>query len=215
MEITKGLKKRCIVLGASRGEYYFGLREIIRPDDYIICADGGLNYAEMLDIVPDCIIGDFDSYSGSLPYGSPTIKLPTHKDDTDLHYAVLSALKGGFDSFVLSGVTGGRLDHTIATFSTARYLLNTNAQVSIYEKKHIALFTKSSITLKRPEYECYVSVFPLDKNASGVNISGAEYNLDNAELNKDFPLGISNSFKSDFINISVKSGELLILIVKK
>lgn len=34
----------------------------ISDDSYVICADAGYLHAKRLGIVPDCIIGDFDTF---------------------------------------------------------------------------------------------------------------------------------------------------------
>ena len=39
--------------------------------------------------------------------------MPVKKDDTDTVYAAKEALRRGFDDFLLVGVSGGRLDHTL------------------------------------------------------------------------------------------------------
>ena len=46
-----------------------------------------------------------------------TIVLPCEKDDTDTVFAVKEALKRGFQDFLLIGVIGGRLDHTLGNVS--------------------------------------------------------------------------------------------------
>ena len=42
-----------------------------------------------------------------------TIVLPVKKDDTDTVFAAKEAMRRGFDEFLLVGVSGGRLDHTL------------------------------------------------------------------------------------------------------
>ena len=48
----------CIIFGA--GSYY-GLFCRPEPGDYIIAADGGWEYCKQEGIVPDLLLGDFDS----------------------------------------------------------------------------------------------------------------------------------------------------------
>ena len=42
-------------------------------------------------------------------------------------------------------------------------------------------------------------------------ISGAKYNVENATLTPNFPLGMGNDFAADFAEISVKEGKLLVM----
>ena len=76
-------------------------------------------------------------------------------------------------------------------------------------------FVKSKLVLEKPDYDCYFSVFSVTKKSKGVSIKGAEYPLNNARLLNNYPLGVSNEFKEDTVEITVKSGSLLVLLVKK
>ena len=44
------------------------------------------------------------------------------RDDTDTVFAVKEAIKRGFDDFLLIGVVGARLDHTLGNVSSLLYL---------------------------------------------------------------------------------------------
>lgn len=72
-------------------------RACLREDDFYICYDSGLKHREGLDI--------------------ETIVFSCEKDDTDTAFAVKEALKRGFQDFLLVGVIGGRLDHTLGNTS--------------------------------------------------------------------------------------------------
>ena len=60
--------------------------------DLIIAADGGCVYLEKAGIVPDIIIGDFDSL-GYVPEGNEVVKLNPVKDITDMDAAVNEGIK--------------------------------------------------------------------------------------------------------------------------
>ena len=130
-------------------------------------------------------------------------------------FAIKMALEKGYNSFILTGVTGGRLDHTIATISSLDYLSDKTKDCFIWDASSKIFIVRSEITLKKPDFDCYLSVFSLSDNSLGVSVTGAEYPLDNAILTNNFPLGVSNEFKEDTVQISLKSGKLLVLIVKK
>ena len=48
--------------------------------------------------------------------------LPCEKDDTDTVFAVKEAIKRGFDDFLLIGIVGARLDHTLGNVSSLLHL---------------------------------------------------------------------------------------------
>ena len=59
----------------------------------------------------------------------------------------------------------------------------------------------------------YLSVFPLEGRAEGVYERGSFYELTDAVLTMDYPLGVSNEYApgSDCITISVRTGALLVV----
>lgn len=92
---------------------------VVPAGAYVIAADGGLDHTRQLGIVPDVVVGDFDSLEGRPPRTDVrTIALPALKDDPDM----LSALKVGWSAgcreFHVYGGLGGRIDHTISGHST-------------------------------------------------------------------------------------------------
>ena len=56
-------------------------------------------------------------------------------------------------------------------------------------------------------------MFCLGADAQDVTIRGAQYELANAALTSDFPLGVSNHFVGKEIEVSVGSGTLLLGLV--
>lgn len=202
----------CYIFGGYLPEFNSNLVKQINNNDFVICADNGLKSAENNKIKPNLIIGDFDSYEGTVPSNANVIVLPVEKDDTDLHFAAKEGIDRGYRKFVLSGVTGGRLDMTMATVSTLYYLFKNSDMVQVLDKTSSMYITDTEITLNKPEKACYLSVFPINGRAEGVTILGAKYNAENLTLNPEFPLGVSNSFNDDTVNISVKNGTLLIIV---
>ena len=115
------LMKRCVIIGGADINNYDFIREKLSPDDYFIFCDSGLKHLAALGVQPHLIVGDFDSHENpQLPV--ETIVLPREKDDTDTFFAVKEALRRGFDDFLLLGVIGGRLDHSLGNLSILLYL---------------------------------------------------------------------------------------------
>ncbi len=197
--------KRCVIIGG--GDVVGRLPEYISNDDFVICCDGGYLHAKNAGIVPSLIVGDFDSTD--LPKTDiETIVLPTEKDDTDSFFAAKEGLKRGFDSFLLLGVTGGRLDHTFGAISILEFLQNAGAHGEIVDARTKIRVCNKSLTV--PTGCKYFSVFAVG-TASGVTIRGAKYNLDNAIINSHYQYGISNEVKDDFATIDVGQGTVIVM----
>ena len=79
-----------------------------------LCADGGLQKVRKLGLPCDLLIGDMDS--GGLEEtgeGTEQIRLPAEKDFTDTQSCLEEAVRRGCDAIVLTGASGGRLDHLL------------------------------------------------------------------------------------------------------
>ena len=119
--------KRCVIVGGADIGRYDRIRACLQADDFYICCDSGLKHREGLGIAPDLIVGDFDSYEN--PHlEAETIVLPCEKDDTDTVFAVKEALERGFQDFLLIGVIGGRLDHTLGNVSLLLMLVTADGE---------------------------------------------------------------------------------------
>lgn len=207
--------KRAVIFGGNLSEINPEICNELKNGDYIICADAGYKFALANNIHPELIVGDFDSAPCPEALECEIIKLPTHKNDTDLQFAIKLALEKGCNSFILTGVTGGRLDHTIATLSSLNYLADITEDCLVWDLNSKVFIVKSEVSISKPNYDCYFSVFSISEKTKGVFIKGAEYPLNNETLFNTFPLGVSNEFKDDKVQISLKSGKLLVMIVKR
>ena len=181
--------------------------------DLIIAADGGCVYLERAGIVPDIIIGDFDSL-GYVPEGNEVVKLNPVKDITDMDAAVNEGIKRGYIEFHLYGACGGRVDHTLANIQLVASLSQRGIKAYIHADSIITAVTNGEITFDA-DYKGYISVFSHSDKCIGVTIEGLKYTLDNAELSNSFPLGVSNEFMGVESKIIIKNGTIVIIYSEK
>lgn len=202
--------KSCIIIGA--GE--LTVDEIVCPPEaLVIAADGGYSYCERLGIVPDIIIGDFDSL-GKIPDGKNVVHLPVEKDDTDTSSAVKMGLNAGCSVFHIYGGTGGRLDHTLANIQIITGLAQNKKNACLYGKDFIiTAVTDSSLHFDKGMHGI-VSVFSAGDTAKGVYETGLKYSLTDALLTNTFPVGVSNELIGEEADISVRAGTLIIVYPK-
>ena len=201
---------KCIIFCAAEFDC---LAQELREDDFVLAADGGLRHTEKLGILPNEIIGDFDSL-GFTPAGANVF--PVEKDDTDAMLAVRRGLTLGYKEFVLYGsLDGPRLDHTIANFQTLQFLADHGAAGCLVGTSYIATVVKNGGIHFPAGLDGTISVFCLGADAEGVDIEGLYYPLKNGTLTAGFPLGVSNHFTGKEAKITVKHGSLLILWDRK
>ena len=185
----------------------------ISPTDYVIAADGGLRHTQALGIVPQEILGDFESL-GYTPAGAQVF--PVEKDDTDAMLAARRGLALGFREFWYYGsLDGPRLDHTLANYQTLQYLADHGAAGYLIGRDFLATVVKNGAVAFPPGGEGLISLFCLGADARGVDIEGLYYPLQGGTLTAGFPLGVSNHFTGAPVRISVASGSLLVLWERK
>ena len=202
--------KKCIIFCAAEFE------ELLQPigeADYVMAADGGLRHTEKLGIVPDEILGDFDSLD-YVPAGANVF--PVEKDDTDAMLAVRRGLDLGYRDFLFYGsLDGPRLDHTVANFQTLQYLADHGASGVLAGLTTLVTVVKNGKLCFPAGCRGTVSVFCMGQDAHGVTLKGLYYPLENGTLTAGFPLGVSNHFTGEKAEISVENGSLLILWERK
>ena len=197
---------KCIIFCAAG---FDALAEPIAKEDFVIAADGGVAHTRKLGIVPNEILGDFDSL-GYTPEGANVF--PVEKDDTDAMLAVRRGLSLGYREFVLYGsLDGPRLDHTVANFQTLQYLADRGAIGYLAGCSDIVTVVKDGAISFPADREGTVSVFCMGPDAEGVTLEGLYYPLEKGTLTAGFPLGVSNHFTGAPAGISVEKGSLLVL----
>ena len=92
-----------------------------------------------------------------------------------------------------------------------RYAAENGCTISLISSGNtIYVINSCSIALSRQP--SYVSVFALSDICQGVTIRGAAYDVENAVFTGSFPIGTSNEFSDDTIEVSVKSGTLAVIL---
>ena len=196
----------CIITGAMPPG------KIVPPkeNDLLIAADGGLDHLTRQGLTPHLIVGDFDSL-GRVPAGDNIIRHPVEKDDTDTLLAIKTGLARGYQTFLLYGCLGGRLDHTYANLQALLYLARRGAAGFLLGRGMAATVIRSGELRFAPGHKGTISVFCPDGEARGVDLTGLHYPLQNAVLTGDFPLGVSNQFTGGAASVAVREGSLLVM----
>ena len=197
----------CYIVGAAPTEALPAPRE----GDFLIAADKGYEALRAAGIAPDLIMGDFDSL-GYTPEGENVLPHSPIKDDTDLLLAIRWAMERGWRRFVIYGALGGkRLDQTVASFQTLRFLADHGAKGRLVgDGWNVALLQNAA--LRFPETASgWLSLFVSGEEARGVTLRGLKYELTDAALTCGMPLGVSNEFLGCEARIAVADGVLFVL----
>lgn len=185
--------------------------------DYCIAADHGASAARALQIIPDCLIGDFDSViSEDLDYfrrkGIEVIEFPPEKDYTDTHLAIETAIQKGAELITILGATGTRLDHVLANIGLLHLGLKQNVTIQLVDTNNRIRMTKSELIIRKSEqFGSQISLLAFGGEAAGIDLAGFYYPLQNGTLSCDVSVGISNVLVEEEGRISVKQGTLLVI----
>ena len=198
----------CYIVGACEpGEIVI---DRSRPS-LVIAADAGLRRLEERGIVPELILGDFDSL-GEIPAGTQVLRWPVEKDDTDSMLAIKEGLFRGLRTFILYGCVGGRRpDHTYANYQSLDFLVRHGGRGCLVGDGWAVTAVRNSALAFSPEHTGSISVFCPDGEARGVALRGLYYPLEDAVLTSGFPLGVSNHFTGVEASVSVEEGTLLVM----
>lgn len=181
-----------------------------REGDYVIAADGGWLACRGAKIVPDLLLGDFDSLDQA-PHFDNVERFPVEKDDTDMMLAIKRGLALGHREFHIYGGMGGRrTDHTIANLQALVYLARRGAKGWLYGDGEAYTAIHDATMHLAARESGILSVFCLGADAEGVTICGAQYEVEDAVLSAEFPLGVSNHFIGKDVTVSVERGSLLL-----
>jgi thiamine pyrophosphokinase len=110
---------RGLLVGNAPGVDHRRVAKLAASAEFVIAVDGGLRAVQRADVRPDLIVGDLDSadpavLEGYESSGVPVERHPAAKDESDLELALAAARAHGVSRIALTGVVGGRLDHTLA-----------------------------------------------------------------------------------------------------
>ena len=201
--------RRAVVIAGGEIISYERVRSFLKPEDYYIFCDSGLFHKEGLNVEPDLIIGDFDSHE-KVDTGSEIITLPEMKDDTDSLSGVKLALKRGFKDFLLLGMTGRRMDHTLCNLYVLSYIKSHDGKALIVDDwSEMEVVEKEEVFIS--DSYAYFSLIAWKGKCEGVNIENALYPLSSAVIEPEYQYGISNEPLKGGSRVWVEKGSLLLI----
>ena len=206
--------KAIIISNGSIQDYTF-YKKILNDYDLIICADGGANHAKCMGLIPDVIIGDFDSVDQNdlntmKRQDTKILSYPPIKDETDTQLAIEYAIENGCNDLILIGCLGSRFDHSFANVSLLKMIVDKGCKGTIINENNQIYLVDSSIELSGESGDV-VSLLPITDKVTGITSQGLYYSLKDAEMKFGIPYGISNVFTQSNVSIAIDSGLLLVI----
>ena len=181
---------RCVIVGGAIISDYEIVRSHFRLNDFFVFCDGGLYHEKALGVSADLIVGDFDSHPNP-QRDVETIILPREKDDTDTVFAAKECLRRGFDDFLLVGVVGGRLDHTIANLGILLFLDNNGKKALLVDDYSQMEVVGNSPLFVENDF-AYFSLMNVFGEMGKINIENSKFPLKDGEIRADYQYAVSN-----------------------
>jgi len=209
---------KCVIVCNGYGIKKELIEEYKDEGTYLICADGGANHLIKLGILPDILIGDFDSISEDVlkfyrAEGVDVIPFPPEKDYTDSELAVNIAISKGFKDIVILGGIGSRMDHTLANINLLKKLHESGCKGTIADENNKIQLISSHTNLRKINgYK--VTLLALTPKVEGITTNGLYYPLNNYTLMQGSTRGVSNEFLGNEATVSISSGLLLVIMAK-
>lgn len=205
------LKWALIIAAAPEQEIDY-IRRIyqVLPRPLVLCADGGLQKARSLGIPCDLLIGDMDSGGLEGAEGLEQTRLPAEKDFTDTQSCLEEAARRGCDALVLTGATGGRLDHLLCNLHLLEALEGRGVRGYLADRDNLVQVLHSG-PVEVPACYRYFSLLPIDEKLEGVTIRGAKYPLKNRTVLRADSLTVSNEAPQGAVEIQVRRGKAFLV----
>ncbi len=203
--------------GCMDEEFVKQILEKIRPD-CVIGIDKGLEFCYRNQIIPQYILGDFDSIDKDvLEYYEnrkeiPVKKYQPEKDATDTRIGLELALKLKSNRIFLLGATGGRLDHYMANLQSLLVPLKYGAEAWILDPQNAVTVLDQGRKIKKEELPGkYVSFFSMGDKVEGITLRGFKYPLTDYTLSNDDGIAVSNELAGEEAEVSFRKGRLLMI----
>lgn len=191
------------------------------PTPLLIAADGGAGKVLAAGLVPDLVVGDFDSLSPAdrarlEALGVELRSSPADKDESDLELGLLAALEAGVRDIAIVGALGiVRPEHSIANLLLLADPRLDAARVVIVGRgariRRIGTATGPSDHRIEGSPGDFVSLLPLDAEVSGVTTDGLRFPLHEATLVLGPTRGLSNQLTGTTARVTARLGRLLVV----
>ena len=187
----------------------FALDFLKKNEACLIAADKGLEFFLEHQLLPDAVIGDFDSLSED---GKKFLEIYEERSmDSEIPYGGMTEwkLQKGFgnEKKEIKVIRLRPEKDDSDTQSAMNYAIRTGA-------KKIVIFGVTGNRVKKSEqFGKYVSFFPLGGDVTGLTLEGFKYSLDHYRLTTaDSGLTVSNEIVSEKAKVTYQSGTLLMIM---
>jgi thiamine pyrophosphokinase len=216
----------CLVVGGAPGKLS-SLDYILQACtfDAVFAVDAGYAALQNRGVAVQGVFGDFDSL-GYIPNAEAAEEtntqlevFSTHKDFTDMDWALNHASKQGFDNIVMCGGLSARLDHSLGNLALMAAAAHQGQRVWGITEEEVVLTLDGESGLSNIAIDAGAwgtcSVLSHSDEACGVCETGLEYSITNGRVSNRQLWGISNELIGAPASISLTSGSMWVFLPLK
>lgn len=190
------------------------LMPYITEADMVIGVDGAADVLCQYDIVPNVLIGDFDtanvqSVEELKKQGVKVVRLSPRKNETDTEAAVNYAISHNASKITMFGALGSRVDHSLSNIMMLVRAHTAGVPARIIDEYNELQVENQHLILQGTPGQT-VSILPLTGNLH-VSATNLVYPLNELELNFGSSRGVSNVMADSDATINIKGGYALII----
>ncbi|MGG2109783.1 MULTISPECIES: thiamine diphosphokinase [Lysinibacillus] len=190
-----------------------------KEDVLFIGADRGALYLIEQGITPHAIVGDFDSltheeYELVMKHTNDRQRFQEEKNETDTDLALLKAYTYQPSEIILTGVTGGRLDHYEAAIRSIYRLQREHPHIVLKIMNHANLLQflmPGTHIIQADEQYRYLSFFAHEETIKNVTLRQVKYETTDEEITLGTSRFTSNEIIGDSGSISFSQGICLMI----
>jgi len=188
-------------------------------EDVIISVDAAITKLEKINVIPDIMVGDFDTLSDEerlKKYENLNVEIVKHdpiKDFSDSELAVDRAVEAGIKDIAVFGAMGKRFDHAFANVLILQKYKKLGVDITVYDKYNKIYVKSNHFTLEKDKlWGKYISFFSLECKSFMKKLSGVKYPIENRMIDSIATpsLYISNEMNGDRLE-AVFGGDLLVV----
>ena len=173
----------------------------------IIAVDSGIEHLLNLSLDPNTLIGDLDSISKKSldevkKNGVKILAFNSNKDQTDFELALNYLEEAEKSKVYIIGGESGEIDHLISIFLLIPSKSFFENIIWLYGDKRIIFRQKIELNIKKLTK---FSIIPLS-DLTNLSIDGAEWNLDNKDIQFGETLTLRNITNEEQLNIRCDKG---------
>lgn len=211
--------KTIIICAGGPEEEVIPLALFSNDDTQFIGADRGALHLLNAGILPMAAVGDFDSVSEEEmkrieSTGCFIEKRSSEKDETDTELAITLAYSLNPERIILTGVTGGRLDHMFSAVQLlvrhARTIQSTQL-VLANRQNELILLQEGTYHFEKDEQFPYLSFYSMTEEVKSLTLMGVKYEVFSEDLRLGDTRFTSNEIVAPSCTISMETGICLMV----